>query len=886
MLRKLIHSGLLIAFFCAAGLPLRAQNARITHTISHELKVPPQMGRDLWFTMILNYSAGGAGKYYALYVTSPVQTNVYVNMAGQATKVLPVQPYKVAAFLIPNGWEVISSAIVTNQAIHVWSKDGDLCAYLMSHNPYTSDGMYIIPTIGWGVDYVVAAYNALFEGGGGYVFDYPSEFAVVADQDNTVLTITPSADIRKEASPQACCSCLIHQKGVPFIDTLNRGQAIQYQTTCTQNTEDFDFTGTVVHSTKPIGVVGGSACPNIPMEDPYCDHVCDMMAPVRTWGQTYYTAPFYPAGPGKQWSSFYVITSKANQTIYRTDPVNGKVPYCTITKQYGTYLRPDIDQASKWESDASFSLVQYINSSTYPDGVNGIGDPAEVIINPVEQYTKKVVFQTPTSQGSQSPYANYVNIITNKIATATTLFDGQKLSGNPHMQIDGEYEITRMSAIKAGAHTAQSDSGVGVYVYGYGFDESYAWTGSFGTGTFNSPDTIAPRATASGSCFSAHVDLADTGFSSSQLNYIRLDSVYNMAYQRDSNWLEGAGRNSSHYDMYVIDSTKPAFLGISVFDRAGNLTTIASSYQPELGVINPHFLDFGYVQVGSTLTEYDTLTNTGVVPFAFTNLHLKNGKDISGFNLDSAVTTPLAVGERRLIKISFTPKRTVTSYDTIMFGDGCLFQEVLVLGYGRGINFFLSNYNFGAVRDSAINPIAGVSNNITITNISQLSSITIDSVWADSSEFTFLGNVPFMLRPFTDTILPFEFKPITVEQVVSGWHASSSTLGSDGKPLGVRNGTLTGNGFVAGVETPSDHVSLATLITIDNGKRLRATLPATWSGKVKLEMTGLLGVQVLATSFDAASSTTIEAGTLPSGVYFYRLTCGDANITGKIAIAR
>src|SRR5207237_10923822 len=124
--------------------------------------------------------------------------------------------------------------------------------------------------------------------------------------------------IRQEGSPQACCSCLIHPKGQPFVEILNRGQAIQYQTTCTQNTEDYDFTGTVIDANNPVGVVGGSTCPNIPMENPYCDHVSDMMAPVRTWAQTYYTAPFYPAAPGKQWSSFCVISSKPHQTIYRS----------------------------------------------------------------------------------------------------------------------------------------------------------------------------------------------------------------------------------------------------------------------------------------------------------------------------------------------------------------------------------------------------------------------------------------------------------------------------------------------------------------------------------------------------------------------------------------
>src|SRR5437868_3326165 len=207
-----------LILFALLGVPvsaLMAQNARSSHTIGHQTHVPPQLGRELWFTMVENY-LDQSGKYYVLYVTSPVNTSVFVNMAGQATKVLPVQAMSVASFNIPLGWEIKSSAIVTNNAIHVWSKDGDISAYLMSHNPYTSDGMYIVPAIGWGKDYVVAGYGALYEGFGTYVYDFPSEFAIVADQDNTIVTITPTTDLRTESSPQACCSCVAHLKGQPF----------------------------------------------------------------------------------------------------------------------------------------------------------------------------------------------------------------------------------------------------------------------------------------------------------------------------------------------------------------------------------------------------------------------------------------------------------------------------------------------------------------------------------------------------------------------------------------------------------------------------------------------------------------------------------------------
>ena len=40
-------------------------------------------------------------------------------------------------------------------------------------------------------------------------------------------------------------------------------------------------------------------------------------------------------------------------------------------------------------------------------------DPAEVVVNPVEQFAKKVVFQAPAKQGGQNAYTHYMNLVVN-----------------------------------------------------------------------------------------------------------------------------------------------------------------------------------------------------------------------------------------------------------------------------------------------------------------------------------------------------------------------------------------------------------------------------------------------------------------------------------------
>src|SRR6185312_3789674 len=221
-----------------------SQSSKITHTVVKDNKsYPSALGRDLWFTMTSNYDASG---YYELFVASPVATTVHIQ-TNSFSNVFPIKAGQVLSFSIPNSWALWTSGEVENKGVHVWSNDADLSAYLLEGEAYTTDGTYIIPTIGWGTDYVVAGYQSLFEGFGNTVFDYPSEFAIVADEDQTVVTITPTQDIRASHKPNS----VLHPKGKPFTERLDRGQSVQYQLVEATNSDDFDVTGTIIHSTKP-----------------------------------------------------------------------------------------------------------------------------------------------------------------------------------------------------------------------------------------------------------------------------------------------------------------------------------------------------------------------------------------------------------------------------------------------------------------------------------------------------------------------------------------------------------------------------------------------------------------------------------------------------------
>lgn len=546
-------------------------------------------GRDFWFAIPQNYDGlDNTTKAFTAYITSDQNTTAKVTVGGGAVVDVPIEAGKVTIFPIEKSAEVTSSSAVENaKAIHIWSEDADLSTYFLSRNFYTSDGMYVIPTTGWGKEYVVASYRSLYLGvePKGDLGDDPSEFIVVAHRDSTLVTITPTADIRNPAGT-------VHTKGIPFTELLNTGECAQYKCVTAKDVEGFDLTGTSVTANHSIGLIGASMCPFIPVECPYCDHILDMVPPVRTWSGTYYTTPFIGRTYGGD--SYLVVASQDSQKIYR----NGAF-HQFIKKAKGSFFSPNIKDASVWTSDAPFMLVQYVNSATYevPTGEErNLGDPAMVVINPAEQFRNTVTFQTPEVKQdrvvgtrdsmfkSSTEFEHFVNVILPSANVDATTYDGvpiSTLANIDRLPISSTgWESIRIKDATPGTHTVVSDTGVGVYIYGYGVDESYAWSGGLGVISPMDSDDSTPDIGVNADKLTATIDVNDEG-----LNNIDLDGLDNMIYELDPSFIIGEGMKNTYYKLKVVDAAKPAYAAISSYDFAGNKTTTVSKYEPEgLGV--------------------------------------------------------------------------------------------------------------------------------------------------------------------------------------------------------------------------------------------------------------------------------------------------------------
>ncbi|MFI5201374.1 MAG: choice-of-anchor D domain-containing protein [Candidatus Kapaibacterium sp.] len=824
MTRRIAHDARAMASFAIvlagiSGIMLRTPDASaqslIHHVISQEHLSPPTMGREFWFGIPSNaVNPGGspftAEKHLLLYITSPSNTTAYVALGpGQAMKTVPVNAYKMSTVELDWSWEMLTSGYVQDKAVHVWSNNADLTVFFMSHVQYSADGSYIIPTIGWGTDYVVAANESLFEGS----VDFPSEFTIVASTDNTQIQIIPSCDLRQANSAGVQPTSTVYPAGHVLSVTLNRGQSEQFMPVPPQDVQGFDVTGTIIHSTQPIGVMGGAVATNIPIDFGYADHLEDMIPPVRTWASTYYSTSFIqpPAQANTHdYAEYLFVSSKAGQTIWGYNKVQGIYQVALISGKYDIAWE-EYEKAQKFYSDAPFMLVEYINSSTYPDHKNGNGDPAEVVINSKEQYTKTVVFETPAPFGT-FPYTHYATVTINVKDTGRTTFDGQSiLKYNNTMQpIDDTIVIFTVTNLGAGTHIVTGDSaGAGVYIYGYSHDESYAWASELPTGTFHATDTISPAADTMSLCYGAFVHLADFGINpggipQSKLNKIQVDSDYNMTFLLDTDWAEGVGIDTSGYGMSITDRSKPAYLRVTVYDVAGNLTQIVSTYQPNFATISPPLQDFGTVSLSGSATLYDTIRNTGTTPFDMTMLKLKLGT--AGFTLVNPNLSPLAPDSMRVVEIQFNPNKGAEAYDTILFGNDCLPETVVVEGNAGAPDFTVDDQSWINVplqKDTGWIQLPAVIHNKSARQDLGVKFISV----SDPTHFYLApGQKDSVTVPKKangngadglDSVW-FIYHPTAIEQdVAKGSWYSPDVLEADNKTPSVRNDSLFGNPITA-----------------------------------------------------------------------------------------
>jgi hypothetical protein len=389
-------------------------------------------GTEFWLGFPSNLDGG---TQLTLYITGSTATTGTVTVPGESfSEGFSITPGTVTAVKLSTGAQTTTSDGIEAKGIHV-TAGAPVVVYGLNDYPFTTDAYTALPTNVVGTSYTVLAFGAGLGGN--------SEFSVVATQDHTEVTITPSVNGGEADTRPA---------GVPYTVTLEEGQ--EYQLRATTNPED--LTGTKITSTAPVSVFGGQQCANVPSNSYVaCDYMVEQNVPDSAWGTSFLTEPLKTRSHG---DDFEMVADENGTEV----ELNGTV---IATLNAGEHYAREVEGASEWSSSKPIELAQYSNSSSYDDTT---GDPFMIIIPPYQQFETSYTITTPVN--SQTVFANYVNLVVPKSAVGLVEIDGTAVPASEYNSIgSSEFEGVQVD-LTPGSHVI-TGNGEPFGVFSYGFSE-------------------------------------------------------------------------------------------------------------------------------------------------------------------------------------------------------------------------------------------------------------------------------------------------------------------------------------------------------------------------------------------------------------------------------
>ena len=201
-----------------------------------------------------------------------------------------------------------------------------------------------------------------------------SQVLLVGCQDNTTITITPTHPVVLPQDAQVNGSTITVQSRASHTIVLHEEQTLLFR-----NLEN-DLSGTKIVSDKPLTVVSGHQCGNVPKGERFCEHLTVQIPPTATWGTEFLLAPFAV----RENRQLYQVTKVDNDAIVQrtcnttTTQLRGQsglflthpYPYCLLS------------------SNKPIFIVQWGLGGQ----IDGIGDPVVTTVPPIAQYINKVSF--------------------------------------------------------------------------------------------------------------------------------------------------------------------------------------------------------------------------------------------------------------------------------------------------------------------------------------------------------------------------------------------------------------------------------------------------------------------------------------------------------------
>ncbi|HLP29383.1 MAG TPA: IgGFc-binding protein, partial [Candidatus Didemnitutus sp.] len=655
-----------------------------------------------------------------LLISSRVKTSVRiqspagVNDAAKMDKEYTVEPNKVLRVPISTAYMNVKSQARKGYGISITSKHPITVSTLQAWQGNGETAQHL-PVESWGTSYYSMNFYQDRYGFPAMGYQYrPSQILVIADQDSTVVTYSPTVPTEGGIDAPSVA------KGASQSITLMRGETFLIKSlidTSMSRDSSSDLSGTSITSTKPIAVVSGHTkvstprmpdilVPNRPDATEASmvrNNVHEVMHPTTMAGRTFVTLPvmYTPLRVVGQNSTNYGIGDDRGDVIRFIALEDNTRIQCmsqdgsgfdnVFTLQKGeTQFLPAHEQASLWNTTAPVLVGQYGKSYAKvaitqikagdgsADEVLGrptveVGMPMLQMVPPTDRWITYATFCAPEGMD------DFLNIVFKTSEISAIMFDGRSLAtvfGAAVRPLKGtEYAFIR-TPIASGNHTITSLSDtVRWMAWNYSSLDGLQQGRAYGTAvgidlTMACPgDSLLDRAENSG-CLETHVTTWNSSDECGSICMIYALDLFNTSLIESEDFQPGD--SIVDYHVHVGDSTKPASAVVRTLSSSGSFIDRTFEYVPDSIYASASVHDFGSQSALASSTDTLVLTNPYPNrPISVTRIFMLNGD--STFSIEG-VTTPLELPPGSNINILVICKNLSQNYamDTLVVRTNCV----------------------------------------------------------------------------------------------------------------------------------------------------------------------------------------------------------------------
>jgi len=680
-----------------------------------------------------------------IFIATRSFTNITVNFPNNTQEKYSIPGDSVLVLNISNYFYYTVSEEVVKNAIEILT-DIPVVVYSFNSQAHTSDSYVCVPVSFWGNDYAIISmpndqYNPTYppQSPLDSLIQYmsrPSEFCVIAGYDDTQVTMRPTS--LTEAGKQV---------GRYYTVTLNKGDTYLVKSFPTPKGYG-DLTGTLITSTKPIGVLSGHVRTAIPQVTPpgkdTKDHIVEQLQPMDSWGDLYCSVPF---GVNVDGDLFRVMSREPNTKVNvytSTIPTEYTFPDSLSTKNF------TVNVPAIWQSNKPIQIAQFMQRRSV-DLESKDFDPAMVLLPPREQFVERVLFTTPGGvfYNPMQYNAHYVSIISEGKAIPSLYIDGlsvDSISAISSQQIYGTDLYWTVLRLSYGTHELSSTTGrFSGFLFGVGEFDSYAMVLGASLVKPDLVDLMPPIIDVNVDCYeitgSTHDFDSEFG---SGINFARVDELITNNYT----WkiLPSLPNDTLiQFTAQIINKNQPAVFAIECIDKEGNISTYKYEYFPFKATYSDA-MDFGQMSTTDSLCMDFVIKNTGKSVQYLDSIHFPQDVRLTYYH-SILVPDSLSPGEEITGRVCFNPNgNNADLNDAIIAYFACdNIVKIDMIGEVFAPAIEVTGWDFGPVYvgDSA-------KHEISIKNIGNI-ALRVDSLFffVNDNNFSYdsLELMPVMLNP-------------------------------------------------------------------------------------------------------------------------------------------